>query len=193
MPVTRDPELEAFKTPIDLRAYAASLGYALDKRESWRGSSVMRHGNGYKVIVKKDHDQHFVYFSVRDERDNGSIIDFAMRKKGLNLGQARKELRPWAGGRVEGKGGNRDTRVSDPNPSESFRILHSSETAHRGALPDVGEERVYRNQCEALAKFNGGAVEIAQSTIACIRNDLLYCLSEDNLPVAPPVVKYCHD
>ena len=41
MPVTRDQELEDFKTRIDLRAYAAALGYELDRRESWRGSSVM--------------------------------------------------------------------------------------------------------------------------------------------------------
>lgn len=93
-----DSELEAFKTTIDLRAYAAGLGYVLDRRESWRGSSVMRHeGTGDKLIVKRDRDQHYVYFSVRDDRDNGSIIDFAMRRKGLNLGQVRKELRPWIG------------------------------------------------------------------------------------------------
>jgi hypothetical protein len=97
MPVTHDSELEAFKTAIDLRAYAAALGYSLDRRESWRGSSVLRQGSGDKIIVKKDHDQHYVYFSVRDEQDNGSIIDFAMRRKSLNLGQVRKELRPWIG------------------------------------------------------------------------------------------------
>lgn len=97
MPVTHDPELEAFKTAIDLRGYAVSLGYELDRRESWRGSSVMRHGSGDKIIVKRDHDQHYVYFSVRDEADNGSIIDLAMRRKSLNLGQARRELRPWIG------------------------------------------------------------------------------------------------
>ena len=44
-----DPELETFKTAIDLRAYAAlhsrripGQGCALDQRESWRGCSVMR-------------------------------------------------------------------------------------------------------------------------------------------------------
>lgn len=97
MPVTHDSELEAFKTAIDLRAYASSLGYSLDRRESWRGSSVLRHSSGDKVIVKRDQDQHYVYFSVRDDSDNGSIIDFAMRRKSLNLGQVRKELRPWIG------------------------------------------------------------------------------------------------
>lgn len=95
--MTHDHELEIFKTNIDLRVYASSLGYTVDRRESWRGSSVMRHENGDKVIVKKDHDQHFVYFSVRDERDNGSIVDFVMPRKRLNLGQVRKVLRPWIG------------------------------------------------------------------------------------------------
>ncbi len=36
-----DEELEAFKTGIDLRVYAASLGYEFVKNESWRDSSVM--------------------------------------------------------------------------------------------------------------------------------------------------------
>lgn len=41
--------------------------------------------------------QHYVYFSVRDDGDNGSIIDLAMQRKSLNLGQARKDPRPWIG------------------------------------------------------------------------------------------------
>ena len=92
-----DKELETFKTDIDLRAYAAALGYGLDRKASWRGSSVLRHPNGDKIIVKRDHDGHFVYFSVRDENDNGSIIDFVQRRKAYNLGQVRQELRPWIG------------------------------------------------------------------------------------------------
>jgi len=98
MATTHDSELEAFKTAIDLQVYAAGLGYVLDRRESWRGSSVMRHeGTGDKLIVKRDRDQHYIYFSVRDDGDNDSIIDFAMRRKILNLGQVRKDLRPWIG------------------------------------------------------------------------------------------------
>jgi hypothetical protein len=94
--VMSDRELEAFKREIDLREYAAKDGYELDKRESWHGSAVMRKG-GDKVIIKRDGDGHYVYFSVRDERDNGSIIDFIQHRKGLNLGAVRKELRPWIG------------------------------------------------------------------------------------------------
>ena len=94
---TRDPELESFKVEIDLRSYAADQGYALDRKESWRGSSVMRHANGDKIIVKRDHDRHYVYFSVRDDSDNGSIIDFVQNRWRSSLGQVRQILRPWIG------------------------------------------------------------------------------------------------
>jgi hypothetical protein len=92
-----DPELEAFKTGIDLRAYAATQGYQLDRRESWVGSAVMRHANDDKIIIKVDKDGHWVYFSVRDDRDNGTIIDFTKKRLGCSLGTVRKELRPFIG------------------------------------------------------------------------------------------------
>ena len=93
-----DSELDNFKTRIDLRAYAAGQGYLLDRKESWRGTSVMRHPvSNDKVIIKRGMDGHFVYFSVRDDRDNGSIIDFVQNRLRLSLGAARKELRPWVG------------------------------------------------------------------------------------------------
>lgn len=92
-----DPEFEAFKTRIDLRAYAASHGYELDPRASWRGSAVMRHAKGDKIIIKLDADGHYVYFSVRDDGDHGTIIDFVRRHLGVSLGGVRKELRAWIG------------------------------------------------------------------------------------------------
>ena len=92
-----DAELEEFKR-IDLRAYAAGQGYQLDRKESWRGTSVMRHPvTNDKVVIKLGMDGHYVYFSVRDERDNGSIIDFVQNRQKLSLGAVRKELRPWIG------------------------------------------------------------------------------------------------
>jgi hypothetical protein len=92
-----DAELERFKTEIDLRAYAAMQGYVWDQRESWRGSSVMRRpDDDDKIIVKRDGDGHYVFFSVRDSA-SGSIIDFIQRRQGGSLGAVRKELRPWLG------------------------------------------------------------------------------------------------
>jgi len=49
-----DQELERFKSGIDLRAYAASQGYELDRKESWTGSAVMRDPHGDKVIIKRN-------------------------------------------------------------------------------------------------------------------------------------------
>lgn len=93
----RRDELERFKIEINFAEYIASQGYQLDRRESSRNSAVMRHSNGDKLVVATDQDGHGIYFSVRDDRDNGSIIDFVQRRQGMNLGQVRRELRPWVG------------------------------------------------------------------------------------------------
>jgi hypothetical protein len=109
-----DAELDRMKTAIDLREYAAAHGYALDKRESWRGTSVMRHPvSNDKVIIKRGLDGHYVYFSVRDDRDHGSIVDWVQFRTGLSLGAVRKELRPWIG----------QPPVSVP----TFPVLHKTE------------------------------------------------------------------
>ena len=93
-----DEELDGFKRTIDLRSYAAGQGYQLDAKESWRGSAVMRHpATDDKIIIKRNSNGHYVYFSVRDDHDNGSIIDFVQNRQRLSLGTVRKELRPWVG------------------------------------------------------------------------------------------------
>ena len=91
-----DAELDAFKTDIDLRQYAASRGYEVDKRECWRGSTVMRQA-GDKIVIKRNANGHYVYFSVRDDADNGTIIDFVQNRQRLSLGNVRKALREWTG------------------------------------------------------------------------------------------------
>ena len=48
--MNEDGELEAFKRDIDVRQFAASMGYEIDQRESWRGSTVMRRGAD-KIVV----------------------------------------------------------------------------------------------------------------------------------------------
>ena len=93
-----DPELESFKSNIDLRVYAQDQGYVLDRKSSWRGSSVMRHSDGDKIVIKRGLDGHYVYFSIhRDGDTGGSIIDFVQNRNRASLGAVRKELRPWVG------------------------------------------------------------------------------------------------
>ena len=91
-------ELERFKTEINLTEFAVSLGYQLDRRASSRSSIVMRHPAGDKVIITRKEGGHWTYFSVRESRDHGSIIDFLQFREGSNLGGVRKKLRPWISG-----------------------------------------------------------------------------------------------
>src|SRR5713226_3440794 len=94
--VNQDSELDAFKRKVDLRQFAVSLGYEMDRRESWRGSTVLRR-DGDKIVVKRNHNGHYIFFSVRDDRDNGTIVDFLERRQNLSLGAVRQILRPWIG------------------------------------------------------------------------------------------------
>lgn len=90
--------LEDFKTDINLVEFAASYGFALEKRETSRNSVVMRHPGGDKIIVARAAHGHWVYFSVRDDADNGTIIDFIQhRKPGATLEHVRRVLAAWSG------------------------------------------------------------------------------------------------
>jgi hypothetical protein len=94
--MNQDSELDAFKREIDLRQLAINLGYEMDRRESWRGSTVLRSG-GDKIVVKRNGNGHYIFFSVRDDRDHGTVIDFLQRRKNVSLGEVRQILRPWIG------------------------------------------------------------------------------------------------
>ena len=95
--INHDGELDAFKRDIDLRQFAESLGYQIDRRESWRGSAVLRCAAD-KIVVKRNGNGHYVFFSLRDDDDNGTVIDFVQRRQHLSLGAVRQVLRPWIGG-----------------------------------------------------------------------------------------------
>src|SRR5215471_609273 len=70
-----DIELERFKTEVNLAELAYSYGYELDRKESSRTSFVMRHQDGDKIVVATDTDGHGIFFSIRDDRQHGSVID----------------------------------------------------------------------------------------------------------------------
>ena len=101
-----DEELDRFKR-VNLAEYVSSRGYLLVGREptrsgGWRGSTrtslLMRHPiTNDKIVLRLDGDGHWTYFSVRDERDNGTIVDFLQRRGCLTLGAVRREVRAWSG------------------------------------------------------------------------------------------------
>src|SRR4051812_14489178 len=93
----RDTELELFKRRINLTEYAAGHGYCLVRDKRGRTSVVMENTTGDKVVLARDVDGHWIYFSVHNDADNGSIVDFVQNRQGGSLGDVRKELRPWIG------------------------------------------------------------------------------------------------
>ena len=133
-----DDELERFKTTINLSEFAASRGYVLDRRESSRNSAVMRHPDGDKIVIARNEaPATWIYFSVRDDRDNGTIIDFLQNRGGGSLGEVRKTLRAWLGG-------------SRPRPA--FNLPRSSVNCCRypGIAPASCRNGKGRGTCTAL-------------------------------------------
>jgi hypothetical protein len=115
-----DDELHIFKTQIDLRQYAATQGYELDTVKSCPGSYVMRRG-GDKIVIKlNEATGHYVYFTIGNDSDSGSIIDFIQNgRRGCLIGGVRLVLRSWMG-----------MPASTPRPV--FRPLEPRARGHAG-------------------------------------------------------------
>ena len=113
----RPDELDDFKHRINLTEYAATYGYVLDRRASSRNSAVMIHPAGDKIVIARGEDSHWVYFSVRDPADHGSIVDFVQNRQGGTIGDVRKALRPWSGGSIP-------AGVAKPPPLAFVADLH---------------------------------------------------------------------
>ena len=92
----RNEELDQFKTQINLVDYAQNNGYQLDTKKSSTNCIVLKDNQGDKILIGLNKtDNHYFYYSLTNETDKGSIIDFIQERKNLNLGEVRKELRPW--------------------------------------------------------------------------------------------------
>src|ERR1019366_3300340 len=94
-----DHELDSFKRDIHLVQFAVErYGYVRDRRESSVSSHVLRHeASRDKLVVRRDADGHWTYFSVRDGRDSGTVIDFVQARRGRGLREVREELRRYLG------------------------------------------------------------------------------------------------
>jgi Toprim-like len=103
--VQHEEELARFKSDVNLTELAARYGYRPVDRErsaarKWPGSTgasvSMRHpGTDDKIVIRRDRDGHWTYFSVRDDCDNGTVVDFLQHRHAPSLGAVRKELRVW--------------------------------------------------------------------------------------------------
>ncbi len=87
-----------FRQQINLTQYAAHLGYEIDKKKSTRSSIAMRSGADKIIISRKG--ANWVYFSVSDDNDNGSIVNFIQKRTHKEIAEIGKELNAWLGGGV---------------------------------------------------------------------------------------------
>jgi Toprim-like/Protein of unknown function (DUF3991) len=135
-----DDELHRFKSDIHFLHYAADrYGYQRDRRESSVSSHVLRHpASDDKIVVRKDADAHWTYFSVRDDRDHGTIIDFVQRRgRHSSLGSVREELRSWLG---------------TPRPlPETLDLPRRSPRAPQRPVAEVFESARVASTCDYLA------------------------------------------
>lgn len=90
-----DEELQNFKK-IHLPNFCQNLGYEIDKEKSSQKNICMKK-NGDKIILKENENGDWIFFSIRDEKDNGTIIDFLQKRLEPNLGKIRKMLREFSG------------------------------------------------------------------------------------------------
>ncbi len=142
---TKSGELEDFKTVINLSEFAASEGFEIDRAATSRNSVGMNHPDGSKIIIARGTDGHWIYFSVRDPADHGSIIDFVQRRHGGTLGHVRRELRPWIGS------------GTTPLPSRPSRESFVADLA-----PATGDAIAVRACYEAMTPIDGYHAYLAE-------------------------------
>ena len=98
----RDDELLAMKS-LNLTQVAASFGYQLDRKKTSANSAFMRRSDD-AVLISRAMEGWFVFCSVHDPEQSGSVIDFVAHRLGaftangkIDLGRVRQHLRPWLG------------------------------------------------------------------------------------------------
>jgi hypothetical protein len=151
-----DHELERFKSVISLVHFAIErYGYRRDRRESSRASHVLRNpSTNDKIVVRKAPDGHWTYFSVRDDRDSGTIVDFVQARGAHDsLGHVRRELRDWLGmARPEPE----PWFVQPPAPARDARALAAAFAAAQGADSSLYlNRRGIRPETLRAARFAG--------------------------------------
>ena len=88
------PDFKQLKEEINLADYASSIGYTLDKKKSTKSSLVMAHEHNDKIIISKPRNV-WIYFSVYDDRDNGTVIDFVKNRSQKSFYEIGRDLHGW--------------------------------------------------------------------------------------------------
>lgn len=94
-------ELDRFKTDIDFIGYLVKNdGYQVDNSISSNSTTgLVNESSGSKIFIKTLNNGHQIFSDKKAPLDSGktggSIIDYLQSYKKLNLGEIRKELRPY--------------------------------------------------------------------------------------------------
>jgi len=89
-------DFKALKQNINLIQYASQMGYKIDKRKSTRSSVAMQKESCDKIIISKSNGV-WVYFSVYDDQDNGTLLDFVKNRTDKSIYTIGRELEAWSG------------------------------------------------------------------------------------------------
>ena len=119
-------DFSRLKQEINLTQYAAYMGYEIDRRKSTRNSIAMRLDNADKVIISKRQGT-WVYFSVYDDKDNGTVIDFVKNRTTKSLFEIGQELHIWLGGNIalpEPKNYVQHVEEKKPEPERIKRLFN---------------------------------------------------------------------
>jgi hypothetical protein len=138
-PRENDPnELDRFKRDIDLVDYAQRHGYQVEKEGKQGNWHQLKKDDEMLIVTRKG--DHQVYLNPGDDRDKGSVVDFAKTRgaegHGLNLGQVRQELRQYL----------------DGNPAPPREYAQPVDVAKLNALP-VGPEQERQAQEERKTRL----------------------------------------
>jgi conjugative relaxase-like TrwC/TraI family protein len=86
--------LKAIKRSVNLVQFAVSQGYVVNKKKSTQRSIVLDRDED-KIIVSRGNDGTWIYFSVREAQDKGTIVDFAQRRTDAEIGVLADKLELW--------------------------------------------------------------------------------------------------
>ena len=144
---------------MPFEAIAADWGYVRDERASTRASPVLRAPGRPKLVTRLCDNGHWVYFNTIDPDDNGTAIDF-MLKRGLSFADIRARFgKPAAAARDF----RSLWREATPEPAPEWLIgrgiRQRTLDIYRPLIRCDRNGRVlfaHRNQCRAITGFEIG-------------------------------------
>jgi conjugative relaxase-like TrwC/TraI family protein len=102
-------EVAAMKRDVDLADYAVHLGMEHDKKASYKGHAVFRHGSG-KYDIYQAADDNWVWHD-RHSRKSGDIFKLYQEARGGTFIQAKDDVRAFQGGVLPSLGNSAEVQA----------------------------------------------------------------------------------